>query len=103
MSSESRYPIALCIVATVIVLPGGVARLFGASLGTLTSIAAFQLFATLVFFITTIVSIVFAGQSAIQKKWKKVAVFCGVALLPFATWMLVAITNLPGFEGVMSV
>jgi len=103
MKSEIRYPIALCIVAVGIILPGGVARLFGASLGVLTSVAAFQLFATLAFFITSMVSIIFAGQSAIRKKWKSAVVFCGAALLPFVTWMLVAFTNLPGFEGVMSV
>lgn len=72
-------------------------------MSVLMPIAAVQLLTTLAFFITTIVSVIFAGQSAFQKKWKEAAILFGVALLPIGTWILVAITNQPGIEGVMSV
>ena len=98
-----KYVIVLLVISVLIVLPGGIARAFGASIHVLAPLAAFQLFALLAFFFTSLVSLGFSVSALIQKKWMKAGVYGGAAALPIATWVLAALTNDPGWQAVMGI
>jgi uncharacterized membrane protein YhaH (DUF805 family) len=100
---RNKYVMALLIVALAIILPGGVARLFGASIHILAVIATAQLFALFAFFITCLASLALGVRAAIDKEWRKALAFGGATLIPLATWGLATFANRPGWEAVMGI
>lgn len=103
MKIGDRYILVLCVVAAVIVVPGGMARAFGASIGLLASIAAIQLFATIAFFLTSVASLALGIRTAIDKKWRAAVAYFGAMAIPFGAWSLAAFTNYPGWQAVMGI
>lgn len=103
MKIGDRYVFGLCVAAAVIVLPGGLAHAFGASIRILASLAVFQLFATMAFFVTSLVSLVFGIRAAFEKKWRTVIGYLGAAAIPAGAWGLAALTNNPGWQAVMGI
>jgi hypothetical protein len=98
-----RYVFYLGVVALLIALPGGIARLFGASVGVLASIAAVQIFVVLAFFATSLVSVAFGIRAAVEKKWRSAVTYGGATLIPLATWCSAAVLNDPGWQAVMGI
>lgn len=103
MKIGDRYIFVLCVVTVVIVVPGGIARAFGASIGLLASIAAIQLFATMAFFLTSVASLALGFCAAMQKKWRAAVAYLGAMAIPLVAWSLAAFTNHPGWQAVMGI
>ena len=101
--TREKYIIALTAISVLIVLPGALARVFGASIHVLAPIAAFQMFSSLAFFVTALVSLGFSVNALTQKKWKNAGAYVGAAALPLATWCIAALTNDPGWQAVMGI
>lgn len=101
--AHDKYIIAMAAISGLIVLPGAVAQVFGASIHVLAPLAAFQILELIAFFITSLISLGFSVNAMTQKKWK-IAVACGgAATLPIATWYLAALTNYSGWQAVMGI
>ncbi len=101
--ARDKYIIVLVTISALIVLPGVGAQMLGASIHVLAPIAVFQMFASLVFFITSLVSLILSVNAMSQKKWRKAGAYGGAAMLPAATWCLAALTNDPGWQAVMGI
>jgi hypothetical protein len=104
MRTSNKYVLILFAIAALIVVPGGVARIFGASDNLLCGIAALQLFAVMAFLMISVLSSLALSFSAVfEKEWWRAAAFLGLAAIPIGTIYLVSVTNPRGFEAVMSV
>jgi hypothetical protein len=100
---RSKYLIALLVVSAVILLPGAIARLAGASIDVLAPLAAIQMFTTLAYFLTTPASLIMGVIAAVKKEWKKMGMMIGGVCLPLLTWCMAALINGPGWEAVMGI
>ncbi|HNC23731.1 MAG TPA: hypothetical protein PLU52_05955 [Opitutaceae bacterium] len=103
MKSAYRWVLVLCLVAIAIALPGAIARMCGASIGLLASIAVFQLFAVMAFFATSLGSLALGIRAALDKEWKALVFYLGAATIPAAALGLAEFANAPGWEAVMGI
>lgn len=91
------------MIAAVIVLPPAIARMVGASIYLMATLAALQLLTLMAFFITSLVSLGFSVGALIDKKWKEAIIYGGAAAIPVVTWCLATLTNSPGWEAVKGI
>ena len=103
MKIGNRYVFVLVVVTAIIVLPGCAARLFGASIDLLAPLAAIHMFASLAFFVTSLVSVGFAVSASIKTKWREAAIYLGASALPLFAWGASAFSNGPCWEAVMGI
>jgi hypothetical protein len=85
------------------VIPGGIARAFGTSIHVLASIAVIQLFVTMAFFVTSLISLALGIRAAYDRKWRSAMGYLCAATIPLGAWCLAAFTNDPGWQAVMGI
>jgi len=100
---RDKYIITLAVVAAIIVVPAGVARLVGASSLVLARLAVIQLLVLLPFFVTSLASLALGIRALIEKKWKRAGVLAFAMAIPsrLGTLSHHKCTRLGGVDGYM--
>ena len=98
-----KYVVVLAVIAILIVAPGAVARICGASIRTLGDFALFQMFVVCLFFLTMPATLILCVVALVKKEWQKAGVlFVGISI-PVFTYITFIVTNYPGFMAIMSI
>jgi hypothetical protein len=96
------YAIIVTSGALAIVLPGALACWIGAGLNTLLAIAVIQMLANLLLWVSLPVSMFLFFKFILSRQWRNVGWSALAMLAPVLSWVLIALTNKPGMDAVMS-
>jgi len=100
---QHKYVVVLAAIAILIIAPGAIARICGASFGLLAGFAVFQMFAVVLFFLTMPATLILCIVALVRKEWKRAGILFAGIFIPILAYIAFIFSNYPGFMAIMGI